>query len=158
MRKAGNERNMRRTLVGLAVLAAAFAASTATASAVGFSDPAALPQSLPGDNQLQGGEPSLAFDASGDGHLYAVAPGGKDGKGVGFWPSADNGATWHDVRAIGSFAGGFDSDVDVLPDHTVLVADLEAASSAICRSTDFGKTFDAGCESGQAAPRRTASG
>src|SRR4051794_11795948 len=51
---------------------------TATASAqVTFGTPAPLPKSLPQDHQMQGGEPSLAFDPSGDGHLYSVAPGGE---------------------------------------------------------------------------------
>ena len=98
---------------------------------------------------MQGGEPSLAFDPSGDGHLYSVAPGGAD-KGVNFWGSADNGATWQYVRTIGSNAGGGDSDIEVGIDHKVYALDLEVASSAVCRSTDFGKTFGDGCETGQA--------
>src|SRR5436190_21805685 len=88
-------------------------ATTGTAgAALKFSDPVALPKSLPADNQLQGGEPSLAFDPSGDGHLYSVAPGADGSNGVGFWGSADNGATWQFAKPIGSLAGGFDSDVD----------------------------------------------
>lgn len=118
-------------------------------AAIGFTDPAALPRSLPGDKQLPGWEPSLAFDPTGDGHFYAVAPGGEDGKGAAFWGSADDGLTWPFVRAVGSQAGGLDSDVEAGIDHTIYVADLEAASSAICRSHDFGKTFSDGCETGQ---------
>lgn len=125
--------------------------STATAhAAISFTDPAALPRSLPGDKQLPGWEPSLAFDPAGDGHFYAVAPGGEEGKGAAFWGSADDGLTWPFVRAVGSQAGGFDSDVEVGTDHTIYVADLEASSSAICRSHDFGKSFSDGCEEGTA--------
>src|SRR5207244_2429296 len=120
--EAGNEGKMMRTRLLLTVLAAALAASTGTAwAAFNFTDPVALPKSLPdakGNTEMQGGEPSLAFDPSGDGHLYSVAPGGQD-KGINFWGSADNGITWQYVRTIGSSAGGGDSDVDVGIDHTV---------------------------------------
>ena len=123
---------------------------TASASAdLTFGTPAPLPKSLPQDHQMQGGEPSLAFDPNGDGHLYSVAPGGED-KGVNFWASPDGGNSWQYVRTIGSSAGGGDSDVEVGIDHKVYALDLEVASSAVCRSTDFGKTFGDGCETGQA--------
>jgi hypothetical protein len=139
-----------RVVTGLAALAATLVFAVAAQGATGFSDPAALPRSLPGDGQFQGGEPSMAFDPSGDGHLYAVAPGSDGSLGVGFWGSADAGATWQYAKAIGSLTGGFDSDIDVGIDHTVYALDLEAASSAVCRSHDFGKTFEDGCESGAA--------
>jgi hypothetical protein len=123
---------------------------TASASAdLTFGTPAPLPKSLPQDHQMQGGEPSLAFDPNGDGHLYSVAPGGED-KGINFWASPDGGNSWQYVRTIGSSAGGGDSDVEVGIDHKVYALDLEVASSAVCRSTDFGKTFGDGCETGQA--------
>jgi hypothetical protein len=118
-------------------------------AALTMSDPAALPKSLPGTGQMQGGEPSLAFDPGGNGHLYSVAPGGAD-KGVNFWASPDGGNTWNYVRTIGSSAGGGDSDVEVGIDHKAYALDLEVASSAVCRSTDFGKTFGDGCETGAA--------
>lgn len=142
---------MTRTLVLVFLVAGALAALSGTAQAsVSFTDPAALPKSLPGPDQLQGGEPSLAYDPSGDGHLYSVAPGADGSNGVSFWGSADGGSTFPYARAIGSLAGGGDSDVDVGVDHTVYVLDLELASSAVCRSHDFGKTFEDGCESGAA--------
>src|SRR6476646_7817507 len=133
----------------LVVVVALAAIPTASAAALTLSDPAALPKSLPQDHQMQGGEPSLAFDPTGDGHLYSVAPGGED-KGINFWGSATGGDTWQYVRTIGSSAGGGDSDVEVGIDHKVYALDLEVASSAVCRSTDFGKTFGDGCETGQA--------
>src|SRR3954453_12091701 len=123
--------------------------TSAASAALTFSGPAPLPKSLPGDHQMQGGEPSMAFDPTGDGHLYAVAPAGED-KGVNFWASADNGNFWNYVRTIGSSAGGGDSDVEAGIDHKVYALDLEVASSAVCRSTDFGKTFGDGCETGAA--------
>src|SRR5204863_4082846 len=123
--------------------------TTAASAALTFSEPAPLPKSLPQAHQMQGGEPSLAFDPTGDGHLYAVAPGGED-KGINFWASADGGNFWNQSRTIGSLAGGGDSDVEVGIDHKVYALDLEVASSAVCRSADFGKTFGDGCETGQA--------
>jgi hypothetical protein len=136
------------------IVALLFVIPTATASAaLNLSDPVPLPNSLPGPNQMAGGEPSLAFDPTGDGHLYSVAPNGgssDNGTGVNFWASADDGNSWYLAKAVGSGAGGEDSDVDAGIDHKVYVLDLEIASSAVCRSTDFGKTFGDGCETGQA--------
>src|SRR5690349_20150659 len=94
------------------VVAVALIPTSAASAALTFSDPAALPKSLPQDHQMQGGEPSMAFDPTGDGHLYAVAPGGED-KGVNFWASPNGGDTWNYVRTIGSNAGGGDADVEV---------------------------------------------
>jgi hypothetical protein len=131
------------------VVAGLLVSTGGAAAALTFSEPAALPKSLPQDHQMQGGEPSMAFDPSGDGHLYAVAPGGED-QGVNFWASPDGGNSWNYVRTIGSNAGGGDSDVEVGIDHKVYALDLEVASSAVCRSTDFGKTFGDGCEEGTA--------
>src|SRR5215216_2669343 len=136
-------------LVLVTVVAGMLLPTTAASAALTFSDPAALPKSLPQDHQMQGGEASLAFDPSGDGHLYSVAPGGED-KGVNFWASPNGGNTWNYVRTIGSSAGGGDSDIEVGIDHKVYALDLEVASSAVCRSIDFGKTFGAGCETGAA--------
>src|SRR3954452_4995801 len=133
----------------VALVVAVVLIPTATASALTLSDPVALPKSLPQEHQQQGGEPSMAFDPTGDGHLYADAPGGED-KGINFWASPDGGNSWNYVRTIGSSAGGGDSDVEVGIDHKVYALDLEVASSAVCRSTDFGKTFGDGCETGAA--------
>jgi hypothetical protein len=141
---------MSKLRFALVAVVAVVSLPTATATAaLNLSDPVALPKSLPQAHQMQGGEPSLAFDPSGDGHLYSVAPGGED-KGINFWASPDEGNSWQYVRTIGSSAGGGDSDVEVGIDHKVYALDLEVASSAVCRSTDFGKTFGDGCESGTA--------
>ena len=49
----------------------------------------------------------------------------------------------------GAANGGGDTDVEVADDHTVYVADLEAAATDICTSHDFGKTFE-DCDNGLA--------
>ena len=138
-------RALARVVVVLAILVL-----TPGAQALTLSDPVALPNSLPGDNQMAGPEPSLAFDPTGDGHFYVVAPANRGSLGVNFWASPDGGNTFQYVRPLGSTAGGSDADVEVGLDHKVYVLDLEVASSAVCRSTDFGKTFADGCETGQA--------
>ena len=113
-----------------------------------------------------GGEPSVAFDPSGNGAVYVVAPQGipsgagvllnalgqpSGTKGIGFWASRDHGRSFPFNANIGSSVGGGDSDVDVALDHSVYVTDLEAAATSICRSTDFGRSFgdaspvNAGC-------------
>src|SRR5256714_3635319 len=135
----------------LAAILALVACAPAVAEPNAFSAPQALPGSLPSNDQFQGGEPSVAFDGSGNGHVYAVAPGADGSNGVGFWHSDDHGLTWHSAQAIGPGGGGGDSDVDVGIDHTVYVADLEVVANAICRSHDFGATFDNGCDTGTAS-------
>ncbi len=118
-------------------------------AALAFSAPQRLPA-------WAGGEPSLAFDPSGDGAVYITAPqsipavangpfqtGGRS-RGVGLWASHDGGRSFPINRNIGSAAGGGDSDVEVGSDHTVYVADLEAAGAAICTSTDGGRSFRSG--------------
>lgn len=142
-------RLLRPTLL-LAILCLALAAPV-RADDLTMSPPEALPGSLPGPDKFAGGEPSEEFDPSADGHFYAVAPGGDgSGPGVSFWRSADHGVTFAAPRAVGSSAGGGDADVEVGLDHTVYVADLEVVANAICRSHDFGVSFDSGCETGTA--------
>jgi hypothetical protein len=100
------------------VVAFVLVPTAAASAALTFGDPVPLPKSLPEAHQMQGGEPSLAFDPTGDGHLYSVAPGGED-KGINFWASPGGGDSWNYVRTIGSSAGGGDSDVEVGFDHKV---------------------------------------
>jgi hypothetical protein len=113
------------------------------------------PQKLP---QFAGGEPSITFDPNATGDTYVVAPQGipsaagelligTAAQGVGFWGSHDAGKTFPEVVNTGTGNGGGDSDVEVATDHTVFVADLEAADAAICISTDRGKTFP-DCQNG----------
>src|SRR3954471_12403485 len=134
-----------------ALLAAALArliAAPAAAQSPVFTPPLKLPKSQP-EGQFAGGEPSVAYDPTGDGHVYADAPGGP--AGVSFWASRDGGDTWPIAKAIGSPGGGGDTDVEVASDHTVYVPDLEIAANAICRSHDFGATFTDGCDEGDGA-------
>src|SRR3954449_2600851 len=158
-------------LLRLFLLAAAISLLTA-GSALGaglqFSAPVQLPDGNPDAHPFYtGGEPSLAFDPNGDGHLYVTAPefipaaansalGLTDGgQGVAYWASDDGGATWPRVGLTGTQNGGGDSDVEVLRDHTVLTADLEAAAAAICISKDFARTFpncDGGITNNQQGP------
>src|SRR5881398_425423 len=99
----------------LAALATLAFAGTALAEPPVFTPPLKLPKSKP-DGALAGGEPSVAYDPTGDGHVYADAPGGP--QGVSFWASADGGDTWPLAKAIGSNAGGGgDTDVEVAGDH-----------------------------------------
>ena len=77
-----------------------------------------------------------------------VAPGGGENGGVGFWRSPDGGRTFKRGRSLGSLIGGGDSDVEVGRDHTVYVADLEVAANALCRSHNYGRTFDSNCDTG----------
>jgi hypothetical protein len=145
-------------------LAALFALAPAVARAENslFAKPLLLPHGDPdqeGVTFFAGGEPSLAFDPSGDGHAYVTAPIGipavagrlidpdSAGLGVSFWASSDGGRTWPISQITGVLNGGGDSDVEVGADHSVLVADLEAIATAICTSHDFGRTFT-GCDSG----------
>lgn len=128
-------------------------AGPAAAGSLSFTNPQQLPHGNPAAHPYyEGGEPSLAFDPSGDGHVYVTAPqriptivgaalGSDATQGVAFWGSADHGSTFGTVQNTGAANGGGDSDVAVMPDHTVLVADLEAVAAAICTSHDFGQSF-----------------
>ena len=94
-----------------------------------------------------GGEPSIATDPLG--HVYVQSPesipsGANGTPGSGFWMSNDDGTTFSPGKYIGSYLGGGDGDVIVANTpkaNTVFNADLEAAATEICQSTDFGKTF-----------------
>ena len=130
-------------LVGVAL---ALAAPSAGARGLSFANPLKLPNSPP-KGELQGGEPSVAFDSGGR-YVYVVAPGGGENGGVGFWRSANGGRAFAKGKSLGSLLGGGDADVDVGPDHTVYVADLELAANALCRSHNHGRSFDSGCNTG----------
>lgn len=146
---------MRRWLAHLGALAI-FLALPAIAHAASGPLSFTAPQKLP---TFAGGEPSLAFDPGATGDMYVAAPQGipaaagevllgTAAQGVGFWGSHDAGKTFPEVVNTGTGNGGGDSDVEVATDHTVFVADLEAAAAAICISTDRGKSFP-DCEAGE---------
>src|SRR5262249_19286667 len=79
----------------------------------------------------------------------ALGAGPDSNVGASLWASADHGRTWPVNTLTGASNGGGDTDVDVASDHTLFVADLAAAATDHCTSTDFGKTFS-GCTSGVA--------
>jgi hypothetical protein len=115
---------------------------TAAAQAATFNTPVKL-------TGPAGGEPSIATD--GKGNVYVdgpqgipagVNPGAPDEPGIGFWASRDDGSSFGPGRNLGSILGGGDSDVVTTSDATVYIADLEAAASQVCKSTDKGNTFD----------------
>lgn len=90
-----------------------------------------------------GGEPSIATDPLGDVFVDGPQgiPSGLSGHGgVGFWVSRNDGSTFGSAKLIGSDLGGGDSDV-LYSKGAVYVADLEAAATQICKSTDRGVTF-----------------
>ena len=142
---------MRRSipLLFAASAAAVVLAAPAQAGKLAFSPDQPLPGSPP-QGTARGGEPSLSYDPSGNGWVYVTTPDRRAGSapGVHLWMSSDHGRTWSDPKDIGVYTGGSDSDVLALDDHTLVVADLEVAATAICRSHDFGKTFGDGCDQG----------
>jgi hypothetical protein len=146
---------MRRSL--LSVLGVA--ALTGLTATPAFASPAASPTWSPPmelQGALNGGEPGIVFDQGNPNYAYVVAPqavpavanaalGGTNTSGVGFWASSDQAQTFATGINVGSGFGGGDSDVAVDPKNgDVYVADLEAVASAICKSTDHGKTFSSG--------------
>src|SRR3954454_3318009 len=133
---------MHRLLVLAAFLAGGLLLlpGVAAAAPLQFSPPLLLPHGDPTKpDYLSGGEPSLAFDPAGDGHVYVTAPQfiptGADSAcnqinkdlglpficspthsptGIGFWASDDGGQTWPRSGTTGTANGGGDSDVIVL--------------------------------------------
>lgn len=82
------------------------------------------------------GEPSLAIAPDGK-HVVSSTPGCA---GVCYWYSANNGKTWKTAQT--DFGGGGDSELDFLPDGTLISADLAVTDSGMGRSLDFGKTWE----------------
>src|SRR4051794_38443256 len=99
----------------LAGVALALAAPSAGARGLSFSNPLKLPNSPP-KGELQGGEPSVAFDPAGR-YVYVVAPGGGENGGVGFWRSSDGGRPFPHGKRLGSLPRGRASGGRGGPDH-----------------------------------------
>ncbi|HET9720675.1 MAG TPA: sialidase family protein [Solirubrobacteraceae bacterium] len=143
-------------VLGLLLIGALFGASSAQGAR--FTKPIKLVGAA-------GGEPSIATDSHGDVFVDGPQgiPSGLNGHGgVGFWVSRNDGTTFGSAKLIGSDLGGGDSDV-LYSKGAVYVADLEAAATQICKSTNLGATFfgigplpdPAGCTTvngGQAGP------
>ena len=144
------------SLAALGAIPPALGASSSGPAAPTFSKPVIL-------KGYAGGEPSLALDPYHPSDVYVVAPqaipavantalwqtGLLSGpapapKGIGFWASHDGGRTFPVSANIGSNVGGGDSDIIVGSDGTVYVADLEAAGTSICTSSNHGKSFTSG--------------
>src|SRR5436305_7028696 len=90
-----------------------------------------------------GGEPSIATDPLGD--VFVASPqgipsGANGTAGTGFWVSHNDGTTFGKGTLIGSYLGGGDDDV-IVSKGTVYTADLEAAATEVCKSSDRGATF-----------------
>jgi hypothetical protein len=147
----------------LTVLLVACLAPVAHAGSFAFGPLNQLPNGDPTKHPYwSGAEPSIAFDPNADGHAYVSAPqfiptavdhalgAGPDSEfGAAAWSSADHGLSWPFAVNTGAANGGGDTDIEVADDHSVYVADLEAAATDICTSHDFGKTFE-DCDNGLA--------
>ena len=103
------------------------------------------------------GEPSLAFAPDGK-HVVVSTP-GDDGKGNGtvqVWRSSDRGKSFEHTYFTSNNGGG-DSELDFLPDGTLLGADLELfdLDNEVHISKDFGKTWtDVGSPAGVESDRQ----
>ncbi|MGZ4202744.1 MAG: hypothetical protein ACXVRH_11870, partial [Thermoleophilaceae bacterium] len=153
---------LRRTTI-LAFVLLCSVVSPAHAGSLAFGPLNQLPNGDPAKHPYwSGAEPSIAFDPSGNGHVYVSAPqfiptavdyalgaGPDSATGAAAWASADHGLTWPFAVNTGAANGGGDTDVEVADDHTVYVADLEAIAADICTSHDFGKTYQ-DCDNGLA--------
>ena len=132
---------MRRTTIGIALAlgamsvalprAAAATDTTGPYGAFGFTT-----QGLGRLGTATGsyGEPSLAIAADGQ-HVVTSTPGCG---GVCYGYSADDGATFSKTVTPG---GGGDSELDFLPNGTLVSADLAIKNSVMHYSTDFGATW-----------------
>src|SRR4051794_41571283 len=109
-----------RSAVAAAVLAGvalALAAPSAGARGLSFTRPLRLPNSPP-KGELQGGEPSVAFDSGGR-YVYVVAPGGGENGGGGVLRSSHRGRTLPRGRGPGAELGGGGAHAGVGPAPTV---------------------------------------
>jgi hypothetical protein len=107
------------------------------ASAASFTSPVKL-------TGATGGEPSIVTDPFGDAFVsgpQGIPAGANQSEGVGFWRSTNDGTSFGPAKIIGSQTGGGDSDL-LFSKGALYVADLEASTAQICKSTDRGVTFN----------------
>src|SRR5205823_2094263 len=97
-----------RWIVALALAVAAPAlllagGAQARTPALRFTAPFALPHSLP-PGDMNGGEPSVAYDPANHNYVYVVAPGASsEGPGgIDMWISHDAGRSWPVAKNIGA--------------------------------------------------------
>src|SRR5581483_5756995 len=147
---------MRLKLTLVAIVTTTAVAMSLVQATGGFAQTSGAPFTTPVQlsNPPTGGEPSIATDPFGD--VFVVGPQGipsgvNQTSGIGYWVSHNDARTFAKGRFIGSYLGGGDSDViysraGVLRNGgkgTLFTADLEAAATAVCKSTNGGKTFGA---------------
>jgi hypothetical protein len=90
-----------------------------------------------------GGEPSIAVSPRGVVMVDSPQgiPSGVSGHpGTGLWISRNDGTSFGGVKYIGSDLGGGDDDI-IYDKGTWYEADLEAAATEVCQSTNNGKTW-----------------
>jgi hypothetical protein len=118
-------------------LLATLGALTPVAGATSFTNPVKL-------TGATGGEPSIVTDPFGDAFVsgpQGIPAGANESEGVGFWRSTNDGTSFAPAQIIGSNTGGGDSDL-LFSKGALYVADLEASTAQICKSTDRGLTFN----------------
>jgi hypothetical protein len=116
---------------------AVLGAMASTAGATSFTNPVKL-------TGATGGEPSIVTDPFGDAFVsgpQGIPAGANETEGVGFWRSTNDGTSFAPAQIIGSQTGGGDSDL-LFSKNALYVADLEASTAQICKSTDRGVTFN----------------
>lgn len=126
---------MRRVAMTVGVLALLCVLAPA-AGAASFTSPVKL-------TGAAGGEPSIVTDPFGDAFVsgpQGIPAGANLTEGVGFWRSTNDGTSFSSAQIIGSQTGGGDSDL-LFSKGALYVADLEASTAQICKSTDRGLTF-----------------
>ena len=125
---------MRRTRVGLAVLAL-----LTVGSLTAVSNATAAPKFAFKHVHLQQngsyGEPSLAISKKG--HIAVCTPGGS---GTNVWYSTNGGKTFATSKTASPNGGG-DCELEYLPNGDLLNADLEVYASNVHISHNFGKTW-----------------
>jgi hypothetical protein len=123
----------------LALGAATLASASAASAAQTFNIPVQL------SHPPFAGEPSIATDPFGDVLVTSPQgiPSGVNGTpGTGLWISRNDATTFAKGTFIGSYLGGGDDDIVYdAGSRTFYEADLEAAATEVCKSTDFGKTW-----------------